>query len=37
MWELAWDNLLRGVRFGNLRNPVTTRRPEGPERGEGAS
>ncbi|MEN8374087.1 MAG: D-glycerate dehydrogenase [Gemmatimonadota bacterium] len=37
MWELAWDNLLRGVRFGKLRNPVTTRRPEGPERGEGAS
>ncbi len=22
MWELAWDNLLRGVRFQALRNPV---------------
>ena len=36
MWDLAWDNLLRGVRFRNLRNAVTPLTPEEPEAGEGA-
>jgi glyoxylate reductase len=36
MWDLAWDNLLKGVRFQSLRNAVTPRAPEAPESGEGA-
>lgn len=36
MWELAWDNLLRGVRFQGLRNPVSARGAPDAEEGEGA-
>ncbi|HUG01562.1 MAG TPA: D-glycerate dehydrogenase [Longimicrobiales bacterium] len=36
MWELAWENLLRGVRFQTLRNPVADRGAPGAEDGEGA-
>lgn len=36
MWEIAWENLLRGVRLQRLRDPVTERGPGTAEAGEGA-
>lgn len=36
MWELAWENLLRGVRLENLRDPVAGRGSGTEEAGEGA-
>jgi glyoxylate reductase len=36
MWDLAWENLLRGVRFEELRNPVTSVDAVEPEAGDGA-
>lgn len=36
MWQLAWENLLRGVRFRKLRNPVAYRAAPPAEDGEGA-